>query len=415
MPNINVDMKSTADFAVKSARERFSQELDYSDQSITRLENITTQIYWGFSNREKNARQDGLVYNTAVIWGSYLGEFMRLKWGGTWVLKGSDPLISVNNLEFSPITLIYQKITDHPEYNLENYILEASKRITPVVVAAQKVAPVAVIAQKASPPATTSNQPLVPVPIIETEQPRKLDKRLIIALAGFGGLFLVTLVCIIGYSMVKAGTLSMFGLFGANSSPTADGGLGTPGGTPTTSFTDTPYYTPTLLPTYTPRPSSTPLPTQSPTATFTELPSLTPTAIPPTVTLTRTPRPTRTPTSTHIPATEAPPATPTNPPPPPPTEPPPPVISSCEISPSTVPAVSNTPITFIAHFSAPGYGFNAEIQGNFPGQSACGGTDTNGDGTAECNGSSGLLPSSTKVDVKFSSPIGDCTASYSSQ
>ena len=405
--------------------ERFSQELDYSDQSIARLENITTQIYWGFSSREKNARQDGLVYNTAVIWGSYLGEYMRLKWGGTWILKGSDPLISVNSMEFSPITLIYQKITDHPEYNLENFILEASKRIAPVVVAAQKVPPVAVVAaqkvppvavvaQKVPPPDTTIKQPLVAVPIIETAQPRKLDKRLIIALAGFGGLFLVTLVCIIGYSMVKAGSLSMFGLFGANSSPTSEVRIGTAGGTPTATFTDTPYFTPTLLPTYTPKPSSTAFPTQSPSATFTELPSLTPTVIPPTVTLTRTPRPTRTPTNTHIPATEAPPATATNPPPPPPTEPPPPVLSSCEISPSTVPAGSNTPITFIAHFSAPGYGFNAEIQGNFPGQSACGATDTNGDGTAECNGSSGLLPSSTKVDVKFSSPIGDCTASYSS-
>ncbi len=414
MPNINVDMKSTADFAVKSARERFSQELDYSDQSISRLENITTQIYWGFSSREKNARQDGLIYNTAVIWGSYLGEYMRLKWGGTWVLKGSDPLISVNSLEFSPITLIYQKITSHPEYSLENFILEAGKRIAPVVVPDQKVPP----------PADTTRKPIVPVvvkksiepvAVAKTEQPRKLDKRLIVALVGFGALFLVTLACIIGYSMVKAGNLPMFGIFGANSSPTSEVGLGTTGSTPTTSYTDTPYFTPTLLPTYTPKPSSTPFPTQSPSATFTEMASLTPTSIPPSITPTRTRRPTRTPTNTHIPATEAPPATPTQPPPPPPTEPPPPVLSSCEISPSTVPAGNNTPITFIAHFSAPGYSFNAEIQGNYPGQSACGGTDTNGDGTADCNGSSGLLPSSTKVDVKFSSPIGDCTASYGTQ
>ena len=354
MPNINVDMKSTADFAIKSARVRFTQDLDYSDQSIIRLENIITQIYWGFSSRDKNAREDGLIYNTAVIWGSYLGEYMHLKWGGTWVLKGSDPLISINNLEFSPITFVYQKITTHPEYNLENFILEAGKKIVPVAIASQpSPSPMKKIRQ---PTKVISKEKLV--------KPRTLDRRLLIALAGIGGLFLVTFVCVIGYSMVKAGSLSMFGLFGSEPGSSTEVLIEKATLTPTSIFSDTPNFTLTLQPTNTPNPSSTPLPTQTLLPTFTQTASLTPTEILPTDTPTRTPaptRPTRTPTNTPFPATEIPPATKTNPPPPPPTEPPPPVLSSCEISPSTVPAGSNTPITFIAHFSAPGYGFSAEI------------------------------------------------------
>ena len=406
MPNINVDMKSTADFAVKSARERFTQELDYSDQTIPMLENITTQIYWGFSSRDKDAREDGLVYNTAMIWGSYLGEYMRRKWGGSWVIKGSDPVISINDLEFSPINLVFQKMTTHPEYSLESFISKAGKKIVPAIITAQPTLP----------PANNIKQPIKLISSEKSTQPRTLDRRLIIALAGIGGLFLVTLVCVIGYTMVNAGGMSAIGLFGSDPGSNTVALIEKNTLTPTTFYTNTPDIPPTLLPTYTPKPSSTLLPTQTPLPTFTQTASLTPTEILPTVTPTRTPaptRPTRTPTNTPFPATEVPPPTKTNPPPPPPTEPPPPVLSSCEISPSTVPAGSNTPITFIAHFSAPGYGFSAEIQGSFPGQSACGGTDTNRDGTAECNGSSGLLPSSTKVDVKFSSPIGNCTASYS--
>ena len=415
MPNINVDMKSTADFAVKSARERFQKELDYSDQTIPMLENITTQIYWGFSSRTENAREDGLVYNTAVIWGSYLGEYMRKKWGGTWMIKGSDPLISINELEFSPISLIYKKITTNPEIDLNNFVLEASKKIAPVI-----------IASKPPPqPTTTAKVPAVLIaskPAIvsvskQKEQPRTIDKRLVLALAGFGGLLLVTIACIIGYTMVKAGSLSMFGLFGSDPGSNTEVPIDMTTITPTSAFSDTPYFTPTLLPTYTPRPSATPLSTFTASPTFTEMASLTPTETLPTITPTRTPaptRPTRTPTNTAIPATEVPPATKTNPPPPPPTEPPPPVLSSCEISPSLVPAGVNTPIKLIAHFSAPGYSFNGSIQGNYPGANGCNATDTNRDGTAECDGSSGLLPSSTRVEVKFSSSIGECTASYSS-
>jgi hypothetical protein len=80
-----------------------------------------------------------------------------------------------------------------------------------------------------------------------------------------------------------------------------------------------------------------------------------------------------------------------------------------------VPAGFNVTIAFIVHFSAPGYGFTALNPEGFPGQTGCSGTDSNSDGTADCNGSSGLLPSSTKIDVTIKSSVGDCTVSYSSQ
>jgi hypothetical protein len=180
--------------------------------------------------------------------------------------------------------------------------------------------------------------------------------------------------------------------------------------------TDTTYPAATLLQTYTPKPTITTLPSSTPflTDTPTQTPPPTNTSTPITPTRTRTPIKPRTPTpiNTDIPATHAPRATNTPVPPsptiPPPTHTqPPPALLSCSIDPSSVPAGINTQLTFRAQFSAPGYDFRVTFRSTFPGQTDC-------SGSAECTGMSGLLPSSTKVDVTFSSSVGDCTASYSS-
>ena len=88
MSDVNEEMKSTAYFAIKSAKDRYGQNLDFSAQSIPRLENLLGHIYWGFSNHTKDEGENGVIFNTAIIWGSYLGEYMRLMWGGKWVVKG---------------------------------------------------------------------------------------------------------------------------------------------------------------------------------------------------------------------------------------------------------------------------------------------------------------------------------------
>jgi hypothetical protein len=398
MPNLNIDMKSTADFAVKSARDRFQLDLDYSDESISKLENIVTQIYWGFTSRDKDAK-DGLVYNTAVIWGSYLGEYMRQKWGGTWVLRGSDPTITIKNIEFAPIALILNKITDHPEYSLESFIKEAGKRIP-----SRLVTP-----QPAPPPPANLRQPKKLISSKRLEQSRIFDKRLLPAFVVIGVFLLAVITVFFGYRMIKAGGLSAFGLSTSdpNSRPVVLIATTTDTSMPTE--TSTPFHTPTLLPTYTPKPtltltpSRTPLPTDTPTETSTSTP---------TNTSTRTPLPTRltnTPTNTHVPATEAIGATATSAPPPPP----PIVVDSCGIDPSIVPPQS-TQITFIVHFSSstPGYGFSTEFDPNLN-QTGCTGTD-DGSGLAYCVGSSGDLQQGTTVTVIFHTTVGDCTASYSS-
>lgn len=404
MPDINEEMKLTSDYAIKAAKERFGQELDFSEQSIDKLENILDKIYWGFSNRPKDEGEGGLIFNTAAIWGSYLGEYMRLKRGGSWILKGSDRIVSIANIEFSPINWVYQKITSNPEYSVENYLLEANRKIYTSSIIRKQVQP---LTEKIS-------QPKRPISITPVKKPVTIDKRIIYTLAGIGGILLVMVACIIGYSMIKTSGIPMVGSIASATSTNTNVPIENTLVTATSSSTSTQYPTATLLPTYTPNPTITPRPSYTPSLTYTQLATLAPTdtQTPFVPTQTRTPR--NTPTSIPVEPTNAP-KPPTQPPPPTATEPPPVVLESCEINPSTVQAGFDVTITFIAHFSSPGYGFNSELYpNNFPGQRNCSGNDDDGDGVAWCDGSSGLLPDSTTVEVTFITSVGNCTTSYRS-
>ena len=323
--------------------------------------------------------------------------------------------------------MVYQKITNQPDFSIEDYLTEAkrtidnaeSKRIFDSA-ETKKTIDTAVV--KPTEPQSVSDdlrELQAEIPIIPEDKPRSFNKRILYGLAGIGAILFVTLAVIIGYKIITAGSSAAHGVGPTITSSVPTNTLGVTVAIIAPITTETQIPTITLFPTYTPRPSTTPVPSITPNLTKTLGAAFTPTGtqtvLPPTPT--RTPTRTRTPvtpTDTHIPQTEGPPATITPRPTPTATEPPPVVIESCSIDPSTVPPGFNISLTFSVNFSAPGYGFTSKIQANYPDQSDCSGTDTNGDGTASCNGSSGLIPGSTKVDVIFSSSVGDCTASFSS-
>src|SRR4030066_804045 len=127
MSNIKKEMKEAADYAIKAGRERFGQELDFSEQSIDKLDNLLEQAYQSFFNLPKNKKTSKALTLTANIWGSYLGEFMRLKWGGTWIHNGSERFVLIKRNRFSPIKFVYQKISSHPEYSVRYYLFRAER------------------------------------------------------------------------------------------------------------------------------------------------------------------------------------------------------------------------------------------------------------------------------------------------
>jgi len=417
MAELNDEMRVTADYAISTAKERYGLDLDFSEDSLAVLDNILEKIYWGFSGHSKEEGEGGLIYNSAIIWGSYLGEYMRLKWGGTWLLKGTERRISITSIEFSPISFIFQRITTHPEYSVKNFIQEAKNVIYASVIHPQK-APAVV---------QSVSQTSKPLPVKPVKAPLKLNKRVVYITGGILGLLIIVTASMAGYAMISGKGFPAIGSHpDASNTPTMS-----PRPTLIASATlgDIPANSPTVtqLPTYTPIPTQTPLPSRTPRSSSTPAPSETPTStFTPTATATEYIPPTRTPTRiptekppentfTPIPsATKRPTKTPTNVPSP--TEVPA-AIESCGVSPNSVPAGEQTSLTFNVKFTVPGYGITGMnfSPGGLPGQGGC--TDSNSDGnaTASCSGNSGRLPPGTSVSVDIQTPLGDCSVSYSSQ
>lgn len=198
MSNINDEMKAAANYTIKATKEKFGQELDFSEQSIVKLEDFLEQAYQSLSSRIKDEKTNNSIARTANAWGSYLGEYMRLKWGGTWILKGKERILSIKNIEFAPIEFVYQKITSHPEYSVKDYCGEAEKKVLPPqIVLPQSQKTFEDINQSIAKTATSQSQNTV-----------KINKKLIFAIAGIGGILLITAICIVGFlvfNMSKGG------------------------------------------------------------------------------------------------------------------------------------------------------------------------------------------------------------------
>lgn len=402
MSNINEVMKANADNAIIAAKEKFGQELDFSDQSIDKLEEILEQVHKNYSNQSPNGTTSNLVSDTATLWGSYLGEYFRIKWGGTWVDKGFEQVISILGIEFYPINLIYQKLTSHPEYRVQIYVYEAKKVIYTAVINPNRAEYLP----------ENVGQPQSKISERRSIIPGTINKgRLFIAMSIIG-IIIIAAGSILGYRSLKTDGLAALSAEDlSESSPTyvpTKTALATVTHYSVLSTQPTATWLPTYthIPTFTPRPSITSYPTY--TQTLASLATETHAAIFLKATLAPRMSPTPRPVQPTSPPGGAPP-----PPPPPPTVPPIALVS-CEVNPSTVPLNQNITITIIGHFSTniPGYGFSASVDS--PG-SGCSGTDSDGDGIAYCDGSSGASSTPLTVNVTLSSSVGSCGTSYSIQ
>jgi hypothetical protein len=252
MTTITEDMKETADYAIKSAQDRYQKDLDFSEQSLPILENILTKISWEFSGTLEKAGEGGLAYNQALIWGSYLGEYMISKWGGKWIQRDSDRLISINHILFFPIKFVHQKITAHPEYNVEDYIKEVRKMIDTSAINPQE-------AQFEITKSARFNERLAAE---SSPKPFRINRRSILMAAGMIGAVAIIAGVIAGFWASSSGGQSAFGLMGQE----------TRTDTPTESIpSETQRPTDTPLSTATPLPTSTPLPTQTSTPVLVQI------------------------------------------------------------------------------------------------------------------------------------------------
>lgn len=114
-------MQKIAEQAVSLASEKFGKPLDYTENSLVNLEALLQQAYE--QNSTHGVSQETIL-RTARVWGGYLGEIMRRKWGGEWTVDGTEINLIINGKSYSPIRQVFQRITVGEEFDIKKYFAD---------------------------------------------------------------------------------------------------------------------------------------------------------------------------------------------------------------------------------------------------------------------------------------------------
>lgn len=128
--NIVSEILTRAEEAAAIAASRFGKDLDFSTSSLEQLEEILSGFHDGLNllAGQKDLEQSPLaarVRHMAILYGAYLGETFRRRWGGNW-LPGeaagrAEPTLQIGNLSLSPISRVYKRLIRGPSENVWAY------------------------------------------------------------------------------------------------------------------------------------------------------------------------------------------------------------------------------------------------------------------------------------------------------
>jgi hypothetical protein len=121
-------MQGYAEQAIALARE-FKIELDYSEASMEKVEGLLGQLQgelsqWSLGKSSPQHVADKPLDEMARIWGGYLGEVVRRRFGGEWTIEsypGGEFLIIALNVGGSrlfPAMKVHKRLTEGATDNL---------------------------------------------------------------------------------------------------------------------------------------------------------------------------------------------------------------------------------------------------------------------------------------------------------
>ena len=124
-------MQDYADKAVELARD-FHVQLDFTENSVQALEQILAQLHEehraftaGRSSPEQAVEEQ--MVTMCKLWGGYLGEVVRRRWGGDWAMESypganfATLTLNVRGGKLFPSMKIYRRLTEGPADNVWSF------------------------------------------------------------------------------------------------------------------------------------------------------------------------------------------------------------------------------------------------------------------------------------------------------
>ena len=108
-----------AEQAVQKARE-FNTQLDYSENSLIEVEVILAEL-------ARQVLEDDAVGETCKMWGSYLGEVVRRRFGGQWSVETypgkqfATLTLSIGGNKLFPTMKVHRRLTQGEDDNVWSF------------------------------------------------------------------------------------------------------------------------------------------------------------------------------------------------------------------------------------------------------------------------------------------------------
>ncbi|SHL11788.1 hypothetical protein SAMN02745216_04646 [Desulfatibacillum alkenivorans DSM 16219] len=135
--NISESMKEYAEMAVQFAKNFYETDLDYSEDSLQKVDEVIAAYRSGqvFDPKELTREQEEDLWIFSKMIGGYVGEVIIRNLGGAWLTRKLDDLnLSIelqiaDQVEGSPPEMVFQCLTE-PFRTVEAYYQEAKKSLS---------------------------------------------------------------------------------------------------------------------------------------------------------------------------------------------------------------------------------------------------------------------------------------------
>ena len=117
--------------AIKSAKLKFGESLDFSSDSLEGVERIMIQLHKQAKDTTGDQKlTEEQITELSKTWGMYVGEVIRRYYGGQWSIVDGTPDLALGGKNASPLAKVRKRIVDGPMENLKYYFQSIMKQLS---------------------------------------------------------------------------------------------------------------------------------------------------------------------------------------------------------------------------------------------------------------------------------------------
>jgi hypothetical protein len=126
-------MTDSAKDAVNTSKQEFDVELDYSEQSVSKVDDLLLSFLDRF---QAQVLEDKAIFTLCNMYGAYVGETFRGIAGGNWLFDETNPqapsiFLAIGEQTYAFAGICYERLVNNSETSVKDYFDQALKAHRP--------------------------------------------------------------------------------------------------------------------------------------------------------------------------------------------------------------------------------------------------------------------------------------------